>query len=742
MAGYGATALPGVGGPGRRRIIQWYRFRSERAGLRSQLLALLVLIWLFTLLVVGGVVYRNASVFERSFWEQRQREVASYATRTLTSFIQDTLSRLSGLGLIDPRDREGLSQRLDAFLEATPAVSEVVWLDAQGRVLGSAYRREPVLANLLTIPQSYWFHESTAGRTYLGSVQLSAANQPYLIVSVPVEGKQVLAARMRLDLLWDLAADLGFGRSGVIYLVNRRGEILAHPDPNLVLTQASILGLPELEQALQSDGGVWTGAYHSLSGTAVRGLAMQASGLDWIVIAEMDEEEQGSFSRDLLSMLTGLLGMVGVAVFLGVALVLDRLVLTPVEAMRAGAEKIRTGRLDHRVPVYRQDEVGKVAGAFNEMAAQLQQTLAGLTERAAALEASQRVTFAAAEAEDGAELFNLVANLIRDQFHLYHVQVLLLDRDARRADLFSGTGYAGIQMLRVGYFVPVSGEMPAARALRDGEAVLVEDRDQLDGVRAFLPDACSQLALPMAAQRGMIGVLDLYSSRPGAFPPELVSLLQAMAKQAALSYENRRLLEQTSAQADDLRYFTSQLSTASEVGWRVNQIRDPGQVLKEMTGLMQSRFGYYHVYVYLLDENQEYLALHTASDEVGQVLIQRRHRLPLHSQDKNLIASAARSGRPALVNDVSLISDYRPTPLLPETRAELAVPLVAGECVLGVIDVQDDQPNRFRQSDVDAFSAMAAQITVALENARLFRELEQTAERLREVDRLKSEFLA
>jgi signal transduction histidine kinase len=94
------------------------------------------------------------------------------------------------------------------------------------------------------------------------------------------------------------------------------------------------------------------------------------------------------------------------------------------------------------------------------------------------------------------------------------------------------------------------------------------------------------------------------------------------------------------------------------------------------------------------------------------------------------------------VDDTSIETDYLPNPLLPETRSEVSVPLVAGDDVLGVLDMQDNQPKRFTQSDIDVLAAMAGQIATALQNASYFEEIQRTAKRLREVDRLKSEFLA
>ena len=108
---------------------------------------------------------------------------------------------------------------------------------------------------------------------------------------------------------------------------------------------------------------------------------------------------------------------------------------------------------------------------------------------------------------------------------------------------------------------------------------------------------------------------------------------------------------------------------------------------------------------------------------------------------ESIVARAARERKGLIVNDVRS-EGFLPNPLLPETRSEMAVPMTVGNRLLGVMDVQADTANYFTEEDVQIQAALANQIGIALQNATLYEEQIETAEQLREFDRLKSEFLA
>jgi PAS domain S-box-containing protein len=186
---------------------------------------------------------------------------------------------------------------------------------------------------------------------------------------------------------------------------------------------------------------------------------------------------------------------------------------------------------------------------------------------------------------------------------------------------------------------------------------------------------------------------------------------------------------------------TVQQRTAAEVSAQVNAILDPTALLEAVVPLVQARFELYHVHVYTLDRDAQALVMRVGSGKAGRQLREQGHRIGLR-QTPSLVAKAARTRELILVDDVTQAPDHLPNPLLPDTRSEIALPLLAGDEVVGVLDVQDDAPGRFTKSDIDVLSTLATQIAIALRNAQYFEELQAVAARLREVDRLKSEFLA
>jgi len=134
------------------------------------------------------------------------------------------------------------------------------------------------------------------------------------------------------------------------------------------------------------------------------------------------------------------------------------------------------------------------------------------------------------------------------------------------------------------------------------------------------------------------------------------------------------------------------------------------------------------------------LRLAAGAGEAGRIMIENNHSISIDAN--SIVASAARTKEAAIVNDVQDSPDFLPNPLLPDTRAEMAIPLIVGDELIGVLDVQASEPNYFGTEDVRIQGTLAGQVAVAVRNAQAFERERRTVERLKEVDRLKQEFLA
>lgn len=174
---------------------------------------------------------------------------------------------------------------------------------------------------------------------------------------------------------------------------------------------------------------------------------------------------------------------------------------------------------------------------------------------------------------------------------------------------------------------------------------------------------------------------------------------------------------------------TKALTTVSEISTAASTILDIDILLQEVVNLSKERFDLYHSHIYLLDDAGENLVLTSGAGEVGRQMVAEKRSIPL-DREQSLVARAARERNGVTINDVTLEPDFLPNPLLPDTRSELAVPMMVGEKVIGVFDVQSDIVGRFTDADIAVQITLASQIASAVQNARSYTELQHSQELL------------
>ena len=174
----------------------------------------------------------------------------------------------------------------------------------------------------------------------------------------------------------------------------------------------------------------------------------------------------------------------------------------------------------------------------------------------------------------------------------------------------------------------------------------------------------------------------------------------------------------------------AQLQTITELSEGVAQLQDLNEIFSTATSLISERFGFYHVGIFLVDQNREYAILQAANSEGGKLMLERRHRLKFGT---GVVGVAAQTGQPRIALDVGTDAVFFENPDLPNTRSEAALPLKARGEMIGVLDVQSTESGAFTHEDLQVLTTLANQVSIALENARLLTETRSALAQMQEV---------
>jgi signal transduction histidine kinase len=216
--------------------------------------------------------------------------------------------------------------------------------------------------------------------------------------------------------------------------------------------------------------------------------------------------------------------------------------------------------------------------------------------------------------------------------------------------------------------------------------------------------------------------------------PEAADLISVIAERVSTHLETLRLTEEIQKRA-------AELETVAKLSTTASTVLNPDELLQSVVDLTKERFGLYHAHIYLANDAWNTLLLSSGAGEIGQAMVAEQHAIPFDAE-KSVVSRCHRERQAIIVNDVQAAPDYLPNPLLPNTRSEMAVPMIVGDKVLGVFDVQSEKVNHFTAEDANIYTTLTSQVGVALQNARLYAEQSATLAQLRELDRLKSSFLA
>jgi GAF domain-containing protein len=228
-------------------------------------------------------------------------------------------------------------------------------------------------------------------------------------------------------------------------------------------------------------------------------------------------------------------------------------------------------------------------------------------------------------------------------------------------------------------------------------------------------------ALLEASANGVSGLLD----RLNTMKTELTAKNQEIQK-IAETLESTIAARTSELDAANLRNErrARQFEAIAKISRVITQTQNLDTLLTQVTELISGQFDYYHTGVFLLDANNEYAVLIAANSAGGKKMLERGHKLKIGQT--GIVGYVAGAGLPRIALDTGADAIYFDNPDLPETRSEMALPLIRkGNEIIGVLDVQSREANAFDQEDVRSLSTLADQVAVAIENSRLFEAQER-----------------
>lgn len=197
----------------------------------------------------------------------------------------------------------------------------------------------------------------------------------------------------------------------------------------------------------------------------------------------------------------------------------------------------------------------------------------------------------------------------------------------------------------------------------------------------------------------------------------ITNLEKRVAERTAEIEEREQELE-TAQQQIERR--VSEVLLIATISRAITNIQNLDVLLPEITRLISTSFGYYHVGIFLNDEDNRYTVLRATNSTGGQRMLARQHKLEIGHT--GIVGNVAQTGKMRVAFDTDKDAVFFENPDLPETRSEIALPLQIGERIIGVLDVQSDEPNAFEDLDIETLSIIADQTATAIQTALLFDE--------------------
>jgi len=714
---------------------------------------------------VVGVALLSNGIFEVFFYYREhkasliriQHEQAEAAAAKIGQFIKEIESQLGWTTQL-PWSAGSIEQRrFDALrlLRQVPAITELAQVDSTGKErLRVSRLAMDVVDSGLDLSKDPKFTEAVAHKVYYGPVYFRRESEPYMTLSLAGTRKDagVSIAEVNLKLIWDVVSQIKVGERGHAYVVGAQGRLIAHPDISLVLRNTDMSKLVQVQAAQAGNAGAGSESLQgakNIQGQEVLTASAPIAPLGWTMFVELPVEEAYASLYAALQRLAIVLAAASIfAVLAGIFLA--RRMVGPIQALRAGAERIGGGDFAQRISIKTGDELEGLADQFNDMGARLQESYADLEKkvesRTAELTESLEQQTATSEvlqviSSSPGELAPVFQKMLENATRVCGANFGVMDLwDGETfniaADYNLPPAFAASQDRRLVRPHPESGLAAVIRThqfahvhdVRNGAAYLAGAPAAV-GI-ADIAGARTIVIVPMLKENELIGTITIFRREVRPFTEKQIALVENFTKQAVIAIENTRLLKELRERTDDLSESLQQQTATADVLKVISRSAfDLKSVLTTLTESAKALCGANSGVIFLRDG--EVLRLQAESG-IPPAMIDFLDDHPIRKGRKTFTGRVFMDGKLAHLPDVLSDPEYDfgTAPEVGEFRAALAVPLMRDGAVEGVLSLTRPEPGPFSPRQIELVRTFADQAVIAIENARLFGQVQERTREL------------